>query len=120
MTPDFVEQFFLGNEPVATREQIGEHVKHLRFHVPALALAAQLVEAHVELEVAEPIDGAVGRCHTLVVLVATPASGARELTLLLGRRECKRITMRRECDSSGYRARTNIQTAHRETGNAEI
>lgn len=55
-TPDAVHQFFLGHQPVAVFDEIGEHLEGLRLHRDPLAGAAQFEDGEVELQFIEADD----------------------------------------------------------------
>src|SRR5207302_3923483 len=108
MTPDFFEQLLLGHEPVATREQIREHVEHLRLHVPLHAVTAELVQPCVELEGAESIDRTVGQCHAVGLLGVVAETAAPEHSPCCSGAECARTFIARsEEHTSELQSREN-------------
>jgi hypothetical protein len=60
VAPDAIEQILLGDDPVTMREQVREHVEHLRLDVEALVRAAELVQPRIELVLAERVHRAFG------------------------------------------------------------
>jgi hypothetical protein len=60
VTPHFVEELLLGDDPVPLSHQVGEDVEHLRLDRADDAVPAQLEAPEVELVLPEGIDH---RCH---------------------------------------------------------
>jgi hypothetical protein len=57
IAPHGVEQFGLGDEPVAVGDQVNEHVEHLRLDVDDLAAAPEHELVEVQLAVLESVHG---------------------------------------------------------------